>query len=70
MNVCKGVLQLSFFFFFYCRSSWNRFHLVTFNKVKENFAQAMAPGQGLEMKWLGIIKILWSAFLAAGSKKG
>lgn len=53
-----------------CRSSWSRLNLVTFTKVRENFAHTMAPGWGLEIKWQGVIKILQSAFLAACSKKG
>lgn len=44
--------------------------LVTFTKVRENFAHRVALGQGLEIKWQGIIKILQSAFLAVCSKKG
>lgn len=43
--------------------------MVTFTKVRENFAHTVAPGWGLEIKWQGIIKILQSAFLAACSKK-
>lgn len=48
MCVCEGALQLCCL---NCRSSWSRLNLVTFTKVRENFAHTTAPGQGLEIKW-------------------